>query len=99
MDYIANLGNMKKAIVVAYYTPLFSEPYYAISSRSFFPFTNEQNAVHYSDFKECCEAGEAIVLEWMKSLMVSLDSTPDVWKLRGDALAKELIESSGLKTN
>lgn len=92
MDYIANLGNMKKAIVVAYYKPLFGEPYYAISPRSFFPFTDEHKAVRYSDFKECCEAGEVIVLEWMKSLMVSLDSTPDVWKLRSDVIAKEIAE-------
>jgi hypothetical protein len=68
MDFIADLGEMKKAIVVAFYTPIGRKNYYSISPRSYFPFTDSQHYMKFDDYKECCEYSESIIKDWVQSL-------------------------------
>lgn len=74
MDWIADLPEMKKAIVVTYYTPNFpshSENYYAISPRSFFPFTDNDINTRFDNYYDCCVHAESIILNWIKALFVA----------------------------
>lgn len=73
-DWIADLPQMKKAIVVAYYTPKFpsqDESYYAISPRSFFPFTDDENHTRFDNYYDCCVYAESIILNWIKALFIN----------------------------
>ena len=71
MDKIADLNEMKKAVVVAFYTPIMGENYYAISTRSYFPFTNAQHHRKYDNYYDCCMFAESIILDWVKSLLLN----------------------------
>lgn len=74
MDWIADLPEMKKAIVVAYYTPNFPSHegnYYAISPRSYFPFTDDDNKIRFDNYYDCCVHAESIILNWIKALFIS----------------------------
>jgi hypothetical protein len=88
-DYIADLGNMTKAIVVCYYTPIIGVPYYAISPRSYFPFTDEQNKRRFNNAHTCCLWAEDLVLDWMKSLIIGFPKSDS-------DLVSDLCSSSGL---
>lgn len=71
MDKIADLGEMKKAIVVAFYTPKHTiENHYAISPRSYFPFNDSQLNRKFDDYYECCMFAESIIIDWVQSLLI-----------------------------
>lgn len=71
MDKVADLGEMKKAVVVAFYTPIGGSNYYSISPRSYFPFNDAQLHKKYDDYYECCMYAESIIVDWVQSLLVS----------------------------
>lgn len=71
MDKIADLGEMKQAIVVAFYTPRKGDNYYSISPRSYFPFNDSQLHEKYDDYYECCMYAESIIIDWVQSLLVN----------------------------
>jgi hypothetical protein len=71
MDKIADLGEMKQAIVVAFYTPRKDDNYYSISPRSYFPFNDTQLHKKYDDYYECCMYAESIIVDWVQSLLVN----------------------------
>ena len=71
MDKLADLGEMKKAIVVSLYTPLCDDNYYSISPRSYFPFTDAQHHRKFDDYYDCCMYAESIILDWVKSLLLN----------------------------
>lgn len=74
MDWIADLPEMEKAIVVTYYTPNFPSHdghYYAISPRSFFPFTDTDNNKRFDNYYDCCVYAESIIINWIKALFVA----------------------------
>jgi len=73
-DYIADLGTLKKAIVIRYfYNSLVpTEKWYGIARASFLPFTEEQHDKRFDIDKpeEAINFAENIVKEWMESLFV-----------------------------
>ncbi|MBK7362903.1 MAG: hypothetical protein IPJ01_11445 [Micavibrio sp.] len=71
MDKVADLGEMKKAVVVAYYTPIGSGNYYSISPRSYFPFNYEQGDKKFDNYYDCCLYAESIIIGWVSSLLMS----------------------------
>jgi hypothetical protein len=71
MDKVADLGEMKKAIVVAFYTPRGGENYYSVSPRSYFPFNDAQLHRKFDDYYECCMFAESIIIGWVSSLLMS----------------------------
>jgi len=71
MDWIADLNEMKKAVVVAFYTPSMDDNYYSISPRSYFPFTDAQYRRKYDNYYDCCVYAESIILDWVKSLLLN----------------------------
>jgi hypothetical protein len=74
MDWIADLPEMEKAIVVTYYTPNFPSHdghYYSISPRSFFPFTDNDNKTRFDNYYDCCVYAESIILNWIKALFIA----------------------------
>ena len=62
MDWIADLNEMKKAIVVAYYTPIIGGNYYAISPRSYFPFSDIHDNKKFDNYYDCCIYAESIII-------------------------------------
>lgn len=64
-DWIINIGNMQKSIVVAYYLG----GKYAISPRSFFPFNDEQCDKKFDNHEDCKKYAESIFIDWAKSVM------------------------------
>lgn len=78
MDWIADLNQMKKAIVVAYYTPILKRSFYAISPRSFFPFTGEQFNKHFDNYYDCCIYAEQIIRDWVQSLFIVNDNIKSI---------------------
>ena len=71
MDWIADLNEMKKAIVVAYYTPIIGGNYYAISPRSYFPFSDIHDNKKFDNYYDCCIYAESIIIGWVSSLLMS----------------------------
>ena len=71
MDKVADLGEMKQAVVVAFYTPRGGINYYSISPRSYFPFTDTQLHKKYDDYYDCCIYAESIILDWVKSPLIN----------------------------
>lgn len=68
MDWIADLGTMKKAIVVRYYASLGGKNYYKISIKSWFSFSDEQELKRFDNYIDCCLYAESLILEWMQSI-------------------------------
>lgn len=73
-DKIIDLGNMKKAIVVALYGDGLKHgykqsQYYAISPRSYFPFTDDQMSIKFDTPQPCMDYSIEIVKEWLQSVM------------------------------
>lgn len=71
MDWIADLGTMKRAIVVRYYTPKDGNNYYKISIKSWFSFSDEQELKRFDNHIDCCLYAESLILEWMQSIFVN----------------------------
>lgn len=73
-DYILHLGTMRKAVVVARYIPqgqnIFDtkNSWYAISPRSYFPFTDAQQEKRFKTGLEAIGYAEGIILEWLNSI-------------------------------
>lgn len=70
-DYIADLGTMKRAIVIRLFTPKFpstSGKWYGIGIASYFPFTQEQYDKKFDNPFDCIEYSEKIVMEWLVSI-------------------------------
>ncbi len=69
-DYILHLGSMRKAIVVAAYgnSGYSQVDYYSISPRSFFPFSDEDREVRFTDAEECKKYSILKVREWFESV-------------------------------
>ncbi len=65
-DYILHLGTMRKAVVVAHYANSFKP--YAISPRSYFPFTDEQRSKLFDNANDATEYAIEILKEWFNSI-------------------------------
>lgn len=72
-DFIADLGLMKKAIVIRKFASDMSgkNAYYAIGQASYFPFTHEQYKAEFNDPYDACMLAENHIRDWFNSLMVS----------------------------
>ncbi len=72
-DFIADLGLMKKAIVIRKFASDMSgkNTYYAIGQASYFPFTHEQYTTRFEDAYDACMLAENHIRDWFNSLMVS----------------------------
>ena len=73
MDWIADLTQMKRAVLVAFYlpkVPIKNTSYYSISPRSYFPFTNEQHDKKFDEYYDCCIYAESIIRDWINSLLL-----------------------------
>lgn len=70
-DYIADLGTMKKAIIVAMYrdSSTATGTYFAISPRSYFPFDKTQMGRRFINHLECMQYSEEIVMAWLTSIL------------------------------
>jgi hypothetical protein len=84
-DFILDLGTIKKAAIVALYGTWDSDSnmFYAISPRSFFPFTNEQQDVRFEVKSEddkksasikATKLAEKIIVEWLNSIMLDFNN-------------------------
>lgn len=77
-DYILHLGTMKNAVIIAQYVPFASAifsgngSWYAISPRSYFPFTEEQIEKRFDTAPQAIAFAEKIILEWLNSISISL---------------------------
>lgn len=75
-DYILHLGTMQKAVVVSRYVPSMGQlhsgddSWYAISPRSYFPFTDEQQEKKIPTPIEAIAYAEKIILEWLNSITI-----------------------------
>lgn len=75
-DYILHLGTMRKAVVVARYVPSGKQvwtgdgSWYAISPRSYFPFTDAQQEKRFDTAIEAINHAEQIILEWLNSITI-----------------------------
>lgn len=65
-DFIIDIGNMKKAIVVAYYVG----GYYSISPRSYFPFSKFDYEQAFKNPVDCIKYSEIKFLEWVNSCVL-----------------------------
>lgn len=92
-DFYANLGIMKKAIVVRKFTNDLSEKnaWYSIGQSSYFPFTHEQYTARFDDPYDACMLAENHIKDWFNSLMVS-DNTMLENGFKLDKGTKELSE-------
>jgi hypothetical protein len=78
-DYILHLGTMRKAVVVARYVPSLGQvwngknSWYAISPRSYFPFTDEQQEKRFETAIEAISYAEVIILEWLNSITIGFN--------------------------
>lgn len=92
-DIIADLGLMKKAIVVRKFASDLSgkNSYYAIGQASYFPFTHEQYTAKFNDPYDACMLAENHIKDWFNSLMVS-DNTMIENGFKLDKGTKELSE-------
>lgn len=79
-DYIADLGTLKKAIVIRLFVNslISSDRYYRIALASMLPFTEEQYDKRFDEDKphEAIAFAEGIVKAWMESLFVIEDNRP-----------------------
>lgn len=71
-DFIADLGLMKKAIVVRKFATDLSgkDTYYAIGQASYFPFTHEQYTARFNDPYDACMLAEKHIKDWFDSLVI-----------------------------
>ena len=71
-DFYADLGLMKKAIVVRKFATDLSgkDTYYAIGQASYFPFTHEQYTTRFEDAYDACMLAENHIKDWFKSLLI-----------------------------
>lgn len=91
MDKIADLGEMKQAIVVAFYTPKNTiENHYAISPRSYFPFNHAQLHRKFDDYYECCMYAESIIVDWVQSLLVGKNEVKSLDGV-GECISKDSL--------
>ena len=96
MDKIADLGDMKQAIVVAFYTPKSTiENHYSISPRSYFTFNDAQLHRKFDDYYECCMFAESIIIGWVSSLLIS--NKHEVKSLDGDGVGDGITKDSFLQ--
>lgn len=85
-DYILHLGTMRKAVVVARYVPSLGQVWngknnwYAISPRSYFPFTDEQQEKRFETAIEAIGFAETIILEWLNSITVGFSKNKPTHK-------------------
>jgi hypothetical protein len=72
-DFIADLGYMKKAIVVRKFASDLSgkNAYYAIGQASYFPFKDEQYNTRFPYAYDACMLAENHIKDWFKSLLVN----------------------------
>lgn len=70
-DFIADVGVMKKAIVIRRFTTdiHLMNTYYAIAHASYFPFTDEQYEIRFHNYIDACELAERHILTWLNSIM------------------------------
>lgn len=96
-DYILHLGTMRKAVVVCRYVPSIGEvwsgngSWYAISPRSYFPFTDAQQEKKFHTPIEAIKFAETIVLEWLNSITLRFEDKPI------SASPKQLTNNNELK--
>lgn len=72
-DFIADLGIMKKAIVIRKCATDSSlkNTFYVIGQASYFPFTHDQYTARFEDAYDACMLAENHIKDWFKSLLVS----------------------------
>ncbi len=69
-DYIADIGTMKRAIVIRCYSGIDSQ-YYSISICSFFPFKQKHYDTQFDTYEPAIALAESVLKEWVQSLFVS----------------------------
>lgn len=84
-DFVANIGIMKKAIVVRKYRETFG-CYYSISICSYFPFTDAQYKIKFDNYFDACELAENHLKHWIESIFMA-----DFNKLDSDLNSEKLI--------
>jgi hypothetical protein len=72
-DFIADIGNMKKAIVIA----LYLGGRYKISPRSFFPFKDSDYEIVFTDYTNACNYSESCIRDWVQSLFYESEKLQD----------------------
>lgn len=74
LDFKADLGIMKNAIVVRCCKEKLcdKDSFYQISLASHFPFTDEHYNKKFESYLEACETAESYILDWMRSILVSV---------------------------
>ncbi len=75
-DYICDLPELPKAIVIAYY----HGNYYKISIRSWFPFQDAQYDKRYSNPQEAIRDAEKVILKFISSFLGATDNTEEIKK-------------------
>jgi len=63
-DFIADIGNMKKAVVVAMYLG----GRYGISPRSYFPFDDNDYEKRFDNYLDACKFSEEYIKKWIESI-------------------------------
>jgi hypothetical protein len=87
-DYILHLGTMQKAVVVSFYIGSCNP--YAISPRSYFPFTDEERSQKFLLAADATEYAILILKAWFKSIITDMDG--DGWKVEGSHVIKSIGE-------
>jgi len=97
-DFIADLGLMKKAIIIRKFASDLSgkNAYYAIGQASYFPFTHEQYSAKFNDPYDACMLAEKHIQDWFKSLLVN-DNVGLEQGLKLDQETKSIPELQGKK--
>jgi hypothetical protein len=70
-DYIADIGTMKKAVIIRYYLGgAIRNNYYSISEASYFPFSKEQYDQRFDTPEPAMALAESVLKEWVQSLLM-----------------------------
>ncbi len=73
LDFKADLGLMKDAIVVRLVKEMFcsKEAHYQISNYSKFYFPDEYYHLKFDNYIAACELAENYILDWMRSILIN----------------------------
>lgn len=76
-DYICDLPELPKAIVITFYKGAISN-YYSISVRSWFPFKDAEYEKEYEDYKEAISDAEKVILKFISSFLGATNNNNNV---------------------